>query len=128
MSRLSSHSERNYWPPWLAKIQISQVKYRFEINLYCKLQSIQTHVIGCWKCYCGKILSTNSKNKSLVSIYRWTRWAIGWQSAQFRQVGILPLNCTQVDCSGLLTTQTANLATVRFGPGPGPEVTVRNHC
>jgi hypothetical protein len=29
---------------------------------------------------------------------------------------------------GLLTTWTAKLATVRFGPGPEPEVMVRNRC
>jgi hypothetical protein len=29
------------------KYVIRKVKYRFQINLYCKLQSIQKHIIGC---------------------------------------------------------------------------------
>jgi len=29
------------------KYNIPNVKYRFQINLYCKLQSIQKHIIGC---------------------------------------------------------------------------------
>jgi hypothetical protein len=37
-------------------------------------------------------------------------------------------NRTRIDSSGLLTTQTTHLATVQFGPGPGPEATVRNRC
>jgi len=110
------------------KYNIPKVKYRFQINLYCKLQSIQKHIIGCWKRHFNIIQLTNSKNKSLIWIYRWTRWATRWQPAQFRRVGSLPLNRTRVDGSVLLTTGTANLATVRFGAGLGPEVTVRNHC
>jgi len=42
--------------------------------------------------------------------------------------GLFVSNRTRIDSSGVLTTQTANLATVRFWPGPGPEVTVWNRC
>ena len=92
------------------------------------MKSIQKHIIGCWKRHFNIIQLTNSKNKSLIWIYRWTRWATHWRPAQFRRVGSLHLNRTRVDGSGLLTTRTANLAVVRFGPRPGPEVTVRNRC
>jgi hypothetical protein len=48
--------------------------------------------------------------------------------AQLRLGEILPSNFTRVDSSGSLMTQTANLDTVLFGPGPGPEVTMQNCC
>ena len=47
---------------------------------------------------------------------------------QLRWVGSLPSNRTPVEGLGLLTTGTADLAVVQFGPGLGPEVTVRNCC
>jgi len=110
------------------KYNIPNVKFWFQINLYCKLQSIQQHIIRCWKRHFNKIQLTNSKMKIPIWIYRWTRWATCWQPAQFGRVRSFPLNRTPVDGSGLLTTWTANLATVRFGPGRGPNVTVRNRC
>jgi len=79
---------------------------------------------GIIQCNYGKILLTNSKTKSLIWIYGWTRWATCWQPAQFSKFGSLPSNHTRLDSWRLLTTMTANWATVWFGPGPGPEVTV----
>ena len=107
---------------------ISKVKHRFQINRYCKLECMQKHTIGCWNRDFDKILLTNSKNNSLIWIYGWTRWATCWQPAQFRRVGSSLMNCVGVDGSGLVITGTANLAMLRFGPGPGPEVKVRNRC
>jgi len=112
--------DRHHWQ----KYNIPNVKYRFQINLYCKLQSIQKHIIGCWKRHFDKIQWTNSKIKNLIWIYRSTCW----QPAQFRQLGSLPLNRTRDDGSRLLTTRPTNLATVWFGPCPGREMTVRNRC
>jgi len=57
-------------------------------------------------------------------MYRWTRW----QPAQSRWVGRFASNRTRIDSSGVLTTRTANLATVLFWLRAGPEVTVRNRC
>ena len=98
------------------------------MNRYCKLQSMQTHIIGCSKRDFNKIILTNSNNKSHIQIYGWTHWATRLQHAQLRRVGNLPSNRTRDDGLGLLQTWTAKLATVRFGPGPGPEMTFRNNC
>ena len=103
---------------------ISKVKHGFQNNRNCKLQNMQKRIIGCWKRDFDKIILTNCQNKSLIWIYRWTHW----QPTQFRQAGSLPSNHTEVDWSGLLTTQTANLETFRFGPSPTPDVTFPNHC
>ena len=108
------------------KYNLSKVKHWFQINWYCKLQSMQKHILGCWKRDFDKILLTFSNNKSLNWIYGWTRWATGWQPAQFRWVGSLPLNRTWVDSSGVLMTRIANLAMVWVRPGPGLKVTVPN--
>ena len=89
---------------------ISKVKHRYQINWYCKLHNIQKHIIGCWKCHFDKILLTNCKHKCLIWIYRWTRWETCWHPAQFRCIGSLPSNRSQVYGSGVLTTQTANLS------------------
>jgi len=102
------------------------VKHWYQINRYCKLLNKQKLINGCWKLDFDKILLTHCKYKSLIWIYRWTRCATRWQPTQFREIGSLPWNRTRVGSSGLLTTWTANLSTVRFGPRPGPEVTVRN--
>jgi len=110
------------------KYNLSKVKHQFQINWYCKLQSMQKHIVGCWKCDFHKILLTYSKNKSLNWISGWTRWETHWEPAQFRRVTSLPSKRIWVDSSGLLPTRTANLATVQVAPGPGPKVTVRNHC
>ena len=83
---------------------------------------MQKRIISCSKCDFDKILLTNSKNLSLISIYRWTRW----HPAQLGLVGSIPLNHTRVDGSDLSKTQTPNLAMVCFGPGRGPKVTFRN--
>ena len=107
---------------------LSKVKHRFQIDWYCKLQSMQKHIFGCWKCDFDKLLLTYSKNKSLNWISGWTRWATHWQPTQFRRVASLPSNHAQVDSLGLLTTWTANLATIRVEPGPGPEVMIRYRC
>jgi len=110
------------------KYHISKVKYRYQITRYCQLLNKPKHIVGCWKCDLDKILLTHCKFKSRIWIYRWTRWATRWQPAQIRLVGSVPWNRTPVGSSGSLTTQTANLATAQFGPGPRHEVTVRNHC
>jgi len=98
----------------------SKEKHGFQSNRYRKLQNLQKQIIGCWICDFDKILLSNCNNKSIMWIYRWTRWATRSQPGQFRQVGWTPLNHTLVDCSGVLITQTANLPTVQFGPWPGP--------
>jgi hypothetical protein len=84
----------------------------------------QKHIVGCWKRDFDKILLTHCKFSSLIWIYRWTRW----HSVQFRWVRSLPWNRTRVASSSLWTTSTTNLAMVQFGPGPQPDVTVRNRC
>jgi len=114
--------------PYMQKYNLSKVKHWFQISWYCMLQSMQKHILGCWKRDSDKILLTYSKNKSLNWIDGWTHWVTCWQPTQFRQVGSLPSNGTQVDSSGLLTTRTASLATVQVGLKPGPGVTVRNRC
>ena len=73
-------------------------------------------------------LLSNSKGKHIICIYRWTRWITRWVSAQFRWVESFLLNRTRMDGSGSSTMQNANLAPVRFPPGPGPEATVQNRC
>jgi len=103
-------------------------QHGFQINRHCTLQSMQKCITGCWKHDFDKILLTNCKNKSRIWIYGWTRWATHWQPTQFRSARSIPSNRTQVDISGSVTTWTASLATDRFRPGPGPEVTVRNRC
>jgi hypothetical protein len=104
------------------------VKHRYQINRYCKLLNKQKLINGCWKLHFDKILLTYCKYKSLIWIYRWTRCATRWQPAQFRRVGSLRWNRTWVGSSGLLTTQTANLATVRFGPGTVANTTCIASC
>jgi len=90
---------------------LSKVKHRFQINWYCKLQSIQKHIPGCWKRDFHKILFTFSKNKSNNWICGCTCWATGWPPAQFRPVGSWPSNHTRVDSSGLFTTRTISNTT-----------------
>jgi len=114
--------------PDRSKYTILKVKHQFQINWYCKLQSMQQHIIGCWKRDFDKILLTNSKNKNLIWIYEWTRWVTRCQPTQCRWVASLPSNHTRVVGSGWLTTRTANLAIVQWSPGPGPKVKVRNSC
>jgi len=101
-----------------------QRKHEFQHNRYRKLQNMQHKIIGCWLSHFDIILLLKSNKKSIIWIYRWTRW----QPTQFRWVGRFPLNCTQIDGLGVLTTQNTNLAMVRFWPGTRPERTVRCHC
>jgi len=110
------------------KYNASKVNHRFENNWHCKPQSRQQHIIGWWKCDFDKLVLANSKNMSHIWIYGWIRWATRWQPSHIWQVGSSTSNRTRVDVSGVLTTPTANLVMVRFGPGPGPgpEVTVQN--
>jgi len=51
-------------PEW-QKYNLSKVKHRFQSNRYCNLQSMQQHIIGCWKRDFDKILLTNSKTRAL---------------------------------------------------------------
>jgi hypothetical protein len=102
--------------------------HRYQINRYCKLLNEQKHIICCWKRDSDNVLLTHFKYKSLIWICWWTRWATHWQPTQFRWVGRLPWNRIRVGSSGVLTIRTGNVATVRFGTGPRPEVTVRNSC
>jgi len=87
---------------------------------------MQKHIIGGWICDFDKILWTDCNNKNLIWIYRWTRRETWSQPAQPRWVGGFLSNCTRVDNSVVLTTRTANMGTVWFGPGTGPEAMVRN--
>jgi len=80
---------------------------------------MQKPIIGCWKHDFDKILLTHCKNRNCIWIYRWTHWETRWQPPQFRRVGSWPSNRTRVGGLGLLTTWTANLKTVQFGPRPG---------
>ena len=89
---------------------------------------MQKHILGCWKRDFDKILLTYCTTMWLIWIYGWTWWATCCQPAQFRGVWSSPLKRTRVDSSGSLPSQTANLVAVRFGPGPGPDVTVRIRC
>ena len=107
---------------------ISNVKHRFQIYGYCRQHNMQKHNFCRWKCYFVKMLLTNREQKSLIWIYRWNRWATRWQSGQFGWFGSLPSISTRADASDLMTTRTASFTTVRFGPNPGPEMTVRNCC
>jgi len=77
---------------------------------------MEKQIIGCWICDFDKILLTNCNNRNLIWIYKWTHS----QLAQSRRVRRFPLNPTQVDSLGVLTTRTPNLATGPIGPGPGP--------
>jgi len=104
------------------------VKHRYQIDRYCKLHNMQKRIIGCWKCDFDKILLTNCNQNSHIWIYNWTPSVTGWQPAQFRRVRIIPSNHIRVDSSDFLHTRTAILETVRFGPRPRHEVTVRNRC
>ena len=62
--------------------------------------------------------------KYLEALVRATRVS-GWFACGFRT----DLHFADVvDCLGLLTTLNTNLATVQFGSGPGPKVTVQNRC
>ena len=97
------------------------MKHRYQINRYCKLLNKQKHIVGCWKGDSDRILLTHCKYKSIIWIYRWTRWATRLLPARFRWVGSLPWNRTRVGSLDVLTTQTANLATVRFGLDPDPD-------
>jgi len=126
-SRGSSCTWQNYWPTWYAKNNILKVKHRFQINRHCKLQNITKSIIGCWKLNFDRILLTNCNNNRLVGIYRWMGWATPWQPVQFWQFRCLQWNRTSAERSGSWTTQSTHLATIQFGPGPGPAVIVRNH-
>jgi len=47
---------------------------------------MQTVIIRCWISGFGKMQLSGSKNKSIIWIYKWTRWTTCWQPAQFRRV------------------------------------------
>jgi len=66
---------------------------------------MQKVTIGCWKYDFDKILLWNSKNKSIIWIYRWTHWTTQWQHAQFNWVVRCQLNGTRIDRVGVLTTR-----------------------
>jgi len=80
------------WPKYI----ILKVKHGFQMNRYCSLQNFQKPIIGCWKRDLDKILSRNCKKKSLIPIYRWTRWATSWQPAQFERVGVYHPNVSKL--------------------------------
>jgi len=80
------------------------------------------HIIGWWKWHFDNLVLTNSKNESLICIYEWTRW----QPAQFRRLGSFQPNRTRVHGLGWLISRSVNFAKVLFGPGPGPEMTLRH--
>jgi len=80
---------------------------------------MQKDIFGCWKRDFDKILFTYSKNKILNWISGWTRWATRLQPAQFRWVGRLPSNRTQVDSLGVW--QPGPPVCQRFGLDPDPD-------
>jgi len=96
------------------KYNIPKLKHQFQINLYQKLQSIQKHIIGCWKRYFDMILLTNSKNKSLIWIYRWTRWLVlaTVPDRHFGSRSGSKPNLCQIGGPGRQLTQTAHLGTI----------------
>jgi len=100
----------------LAKQQynLSEDSHGFQHNWYHRLQNMLKPIIGCWIPNFDDTLLLICKMKSLLWIDGLTRYATHWSPTQFRQVGIFPLNCTQVDRFCALTTQTGNLATVWF--------------
>jgi len=100
----------------------------FQNDRYSNLQTIQKVIIGCWMSDFDQIILSNGKSKSTIRLCRRTRWTTHWQHTQLRGVGRFPSNCTPIDISGELMTQTANLAMVQFWPRPGPTVTVQNRC
>jgi len=110
------------------KYKILEEKHEFKYCRYRNLQNMQNVICGCQIIDFDWALLSNRKGKHIICIYRWTRWTTRWVPPQFRWVGSILSNRTQMDGSGLLTIQTANLAPVRFRPGPGPEVTVQNRC
>jgi len=52
--------------PYTQKYNLSNVKHRFQIHWYCKLQSIQNHILGCWKLDFNKTLLTYSKTRAII--------------------------------------------------------------
>ena len=56
------------------------------------------------------------------------RWETGGQPARFGPLGSVPSNCCRLHCVDLLEAWTTILAMIRFGPGPGPGVTVWKPC
>jgi len=73
--------------------------------------------IGRWIPNFDEKLLSHCHDKNKIWIHRGTRWATRWQPSQFRQPGRFPLNRTQVDISGQLTTRTPNLPMVQLQPG-----------
>ena len=65
---------------------------------------MQKQITGWWTRDFGKIVLSNSRNKCIIWIYRWTRWTTPWQLTQFRQVERLQSNCTRINTTCVLTT------------------------
>jgi len=47
---------------------------------------MQKVIIRCWISSFGKIQLSGSENKSIIWIYKWTRWTTRWQPTQFSWV------------------------------------------
>jgi len=85
-------------------------------------------ITGCRECDFGKILFSNSKNKNIMWINRWTRSTTRWQLAQLEQVGKLRSKRIRIAYIGIFTSWIAKWRAVRLWPAPTPEVTLLNHC
>jgi hypothetical protein len=67
LSRLYADQSAHNWTIdylYSQKYNISQEIHEFQINWYGKLHSIQTCIIGCWKCDFDRILLTDCKTRA----------------------------------------------------------------
>jgi len=108
------------------KYKICQISHGFQHNWYPKLSNMHTILTGGWVCDFGKVLLSNCKRISIIWIYSSTHRTTHWQPAQFRQVGRLSSNHTQIASLGIWMTRTANFAPDWFQSCPGPDGTVSN--
>jgi hypothetical protein len=110
-------------------------------NAMCRRQNTYSKIINVSDCKTSKKRSLTVKYRILImfnyptaktrTLYKSTDGPAGQHADNTPNPdgfgGFTP-NCTWIGSSGVLTTRTANLATIGFWPGPGPEVTVRNRC
>jgi hypothetical protein len=110
------------------KRHVLKEKHKFKYYQYSNLQNIQNMIAGCRIIAFDLALLSNTKQKRVIYIHKWTRWATRWWPTHFRRGGRLLSTDTRIDSSGVLTTLATNLAADRFQPEPRPEKTVRNRC
>jgi len=110
------------------KYNTQKEKHSFQNNQCRNRQSDQKGISECQFSDFDQIQSSNSKSKSIIWIYRRTRWTTHWQPAKFRQVGRCPTNRNLFDTLDVFMTRSAYLATVQYWPRLAPEAAVRNRC